>query len=398
MTYAIGQPVLWPLLPNWATPVNEVLAWLTDVQVSRNGTQQKRQLRLRPRRTFNFNVLANDGDRRLVDSIAFDQGVRQVYLPIYPDGQRLLSALPAGSTNVPCATDGFDFVAGGRAVLWSSATTWELLSVGTVGADALTLTSATATDWPAHTRLFPVRTAVLNDPVQFKAYTDTLAAAQVSLLLDEPSEWPAVLPSTLYRGVPVLETRPDESDAATVQYNRQIDSIDTSTGPIVYFDFVGLGLRAQPHNWNLYGRAAHGSFRSLLYGLAGRAGQLWVPSWRADLQLAAPASAVAVTLSVQWSGYAVFAREQANRRDIRIALVDGTVLYRRITDAVEAGSTEVLTLDTALGVDVTPASVAMISFLAMCQLASDTVQIAHISDADGIGQAGTPWQAVKHDV
>ena len=41
---------------------------------------------------------------------------------------------------------------------------------------------------------------------------------------------------------------------------------------------------------------------------------------------------------------------------------------------------------------------AMISFLAMCQLASDTVQIAHITDADGVAQASTPWQAVKHDV
>ena len=398
MSYAIGQPVLWPLPPNWASPVMESLGWLTDVQVSRNATQQKRQLRLLPRRTFGFSVVANDDDRRLVDSLGFDQGARQVVLPIYPDVQTLASAQPAASTSVPCTTDGFDFADGGQAVLWASANQWELLAIDTVGAGVLTLSVATASDWPAGTRLYPARTARLVNPVRFKAYTDTLAEADVQLQLDEPCSWPAVLPATTYRGVAVLELRPDESDPASIQYDRALQTVDNTTGPVEYFDFVALGLRAQPHNWNLFGRAAHSSFRSLMYALAGRAGQLWVPSWRADLVLASPSSAAFSTITVRWCGYTVFSREQVNRRDIRIALADGTVLYRRITGAAEFGITEALTLDAALGVDVAPVDVVMISFLAMCQLASDTVQIAHITDADGVAQASTPWQAVKHDV
>jgi hypothetical protein len=35
-------------------------------------------------------------------------------LPIWPDVQRLSAPLSAGAVSVPCATAGFDFVAGGR--------------------------------------------------------------------------------------------------------------------------------------------------------------------------------------------------------------------------------------------------------------------------------------------
>ncbi|MFK2904578.1 hypothetical protein ISP17_11430 [Dyella ginsengisoli] len=398
MSYAIGQPVLWPLPPNWATPPTEALAWLTDLQVSRNGTQQKRQLRLAPRRLFGFAIAADADERRLVDAISNDQGTRQVHLPIYPDMQLLAAPLAAGATSVPCTTTGYDFTAGGLAVLWASARQWELLSVATVAADALTLTTATASAWPADTRLYPVRLARLAEPVKFTVRSDDVAEASVSLLVDEPCDWPAVAPTTLYRGVPVMDRRPNEADAAAVSYARTVQTVDEDAGPVTYFDYPGQAFAGQPHTWLTVGRADHAAARSLLYGLAGRAGQWWVPTWRADFRLASPSAASDSSISVEWAGYTVFGREQVNRKDVRIVLTDGTVLLRRILSSSEGSDTETLTLDAPLGVDITPASVLLISFLQMCQLASDTVQITHVSGPDGVCTFSTVWQGVKHDV
>src|SRR5690606_14380140 len=100
-------------------------------------------------------------------------------------------------------------------------------------------------------------------------------------------------------------------------------------------------------------RTEQAALRSLLYWLAGRYSALWVPSGMADLKLAADVGASDTTLSVQWCGYTVFGRQQANRRDIRIELVGGTVFYRRITDSAESGDSETLTIDSALGTAVT---------------------------------------------
>ncbi|MEI7036430.1 hypothetical protein [Fulvimonas yonginensis] len=398
MGYVADALPLWPVPANWIEAVRETLAWLTDVQTARNGTQQKRQLRLAPRRAFQFLVTAGGADRRLLDALRFTQGVRQWLLPIYPDVQLLASEVAAGAMTIACRTAGFDFVAGGQAVVWLSATRWELLSIDTVDAGGLMLLTATQSSWPMGARLYPVRKARMVEPAKETQRSDDVGKVSVQLLIDEPCDWPAAWPSAaIYRGVPVLEWRSDESQDPEEQYVRTYQTVDEETGPVSYFDLPGMPFRTQAHRWALDGRDQQAVFRSLLYQLAGRAGQLWVPSWRADLQLAQAADG-SDTLTVDWCGNTLFGQMQPNRRDIRIELYGGTVLYRRVTASIELGDTEQLLLDAPVGMSVEPAAVRAISFLSMCQLASDTVEINHLTDADGAALASTSWQAVRNDV
>ena len=342
--------------------------------------------------------MADADERRLLDSVATDIGVRQIHLPIYPDMQRLGAPIVAGVSSIPCATDGYDFVAGGFALLWQSATAWELLDVDAISSGALHLSVPTVNPWAAGTRLYPVRVARLSEPVKFSLHSDEVAEATVSLLVDEPCDWPAVVPPVLYRGVPVFDLHPNEVDTASVSFARVSQTVDEDVGTVAYFDYPDLPFVGQPHAWLTVGRTDHAAARSLLYALAGRAGQWWVPTWRSDFRLAAAASASDAAITVHWAGYTVFGRQQVNRRDIRIALVTGVVLHRRILSSLESGGTETLALDAALGVDISPDEVLQISFLQMCQLASDTVQITHVSGPDGVCTASTMWQGVKHDV
>ncbi len=46
----------------------------------------------------------------------------------------------------------------------------------------------------------------------------------------DSSDWPEVMPSTTYRGWPVLEQRPEESEDLSVSYQRLIDVLDNETG------------------------------------------------------------------------------------------------------------------------------------------------------------------------
>ncbi|MDR3444696.1 hypothetical protein [Dyella sp.] len=400
MGYVAGQPMLWPAPPDWSQGVTETLTWLTDVmQSSGTAMQQTRALLAAPRRTYTIQTLDGGDARRIIDAIAFNLGTHGFLFPIYPDVQWLSGPLTAAINVIPCATAGYDFVVGGKVALWLDEQHWELATVAAIGPNTLTLTALTANAWPVGTRLYPLRAARLQDMPEATQSGAAVSSLKVNVLIDEPCDWPAAWPSAAaYRGVPVLEWRGDESDNPTVQYARQGSTVDVDTATIYYFDLPNLPFRLQVQNFILYGRDQHTAFRSLLYALAGRAGQMWVPSWLDDLRLTAAIAGNAVQLQVAPCYYSLFGAQQTNRRDIRIELYDGTVFYRRITGSAQLVNGEMLQIDTALGQGVTPDQVRQINWLSMCQLAGDSVTNTHVTDADGVATCSLQWQAVQNNV
>ena len=398
MGYAIGEAVPWPVPPDWANGVRENLAWLTEILAARNGEAQKRELRQAPRRDFSFDVIADEQSRRVADALLFDQGGKVWTLPVWHDIQLLTVPAGLGDDTIACRTDGFEFVASGRAMLWSEVNTFEVVRIDSVEADALTLLDPLARDWPAGSRLYPVLYARSLINSEESAWTDVSGARNISFTIDEPCDWPAILPATIYRGYPVLDHHSEEGKDPTASHDRVLQSVDAGTGPVTYFDYVDAPFRVASHRWLLGTRAEHAAFRSLLYGLRGRMAVLWVPTMSADLRLAADIASGSTALVVEWAGYTVFSREQSNRRDLRIELFGGTVLYRRINNSVESGDTETLTLDAAPGVAIAPGQVRLISFMTLSELAADSVEIDHITDADGITLSAVSFRAVKHEL
>ncbi len=398
MSYELDGAVVWPVPPDWSEPVRERLEWLTDVIRARNGRVQKRRLRRAPRRFLEFNVIADEQARRVADALLMDHGGGAWSLPIWPDVQILDAAVPAMASSITCRTAGFDFADDGAALLWRGLNEWALLGVDTVGPAGLTLSSSPLYEWPAGTRLYPVRLARLAEQPEEAGWTDAAGQRAVAMRIDEPCDWPEVLPTTMYRGYPVLERRPDAGEDIASRFGRDLEELDVQTGPVATFDRAGRAFRSGALRWIAHGRDENTALRSLLCGLAGQWASLWVPTWNADLVLTAPVSSGADSISVQWAAYTVAGRMQSNWRDIRIELWNGTVLYRRITDAAEAGATEILDIDAPLGVAVSPADVRVISFLVFGAQESDVVELEHVTDGDGLTITSTRFVGERNDV
>lgn len=366
-------------------------------QAPSTGYSQHIAQRLGPRRQFAFDALVSDEHRRLADMLMADRGGLPWQLPIWPDQQRV-GALLEDDTFIACTTDGFDFHAGGLALLWKSPTQWGVVTIDVVDVDGLQLAAGLSADWQAGAYLYPLRRALLSARSNFLHITDTVAKPKLQFAVDEPCDWPSVMPSQTYLGHSVAEVLHDEAGDDAVSYDRILTSQDNGTSLPAVHDTACVTLRAAPHAWELWGRAQQGAFRSLIYALDGRQVPVWVPSWAQDLKLTATVSAAATSLTVEWCGYTVFGRQQANRRDIRIELYGGTVLYRRITSSAEAGANETLGLSSALGQEVTPQSVRRISFMALSTQGSDEIEIHHYADSNGRARAVTAWKAVVPDV
>lgn len=384
---------LWPLLPNWKNSVLESLEFKTELLRALTGVSQIRKLRDVPRRTFEFSILAHHKAKRLYDNMIADKGGSQWQLPIWHDVQRLAATLAAGSTVIPCITDGVDFST--LAVLYRGLNDFEVVQIDTIEPGQLTLSSATISEWPARTKLYPLRAALLDPVVTGSERTSTVHTDTVSLTIDEACDWTAVAPASTYKTLPVWEIKPDRSGDRETGFSRDITLVDNGIGKPVRFDLPDTFFVSSSVRWLAKGRSEHAALRSLLYYLAGRAGVLWVPSWTADLKPVAGVTAVQTTLDVEWSGYTLFGRQQANRRDLRIPLANGSVLYRRVIGSVDHGSYETLTLDSALGVAVSLASFGTISFMSLAQGASDRVEIEHLTSAAGVSAVTMAFQGVK---
>ena len=391
---------LWTFPPNWGSSFKETLDWLTDVLQSPSGAEQRRALRLAPRRSFSFEVLVNRAERTRFDLWAHVLGAQPLALPIWADAQYLGTSVAAGGSSIAASTAGYDFTAGGLAVLASEdLVTCELVGVDQVTAGGLILVAPTLHAWPVGSRLLPVRKALLQTLPEPVRMTDELARASVSFELIEPCAWPAQLPATLYRGKPVLESRPDESNDLTLGYERLTQRLDNEVGIPRITDTSGYGFVLQQHAWALWGRDEHTAFRSLLYGLRGRQAAIWVPTHAADLVAAGQTQGQ--TLQVQPCCYADIVKTgkaRMGRQDIRIELVTGEALHRRITTAAAGATLETLALDQALPAGVSASAITRISFMALCRLAEDSAEITHHTDADGLAKSTLKFRGVRADL
>jgi hypothetical protein len=390
---------IWPVPPDWSNGVRESLAFGTDVMTApATAVSQHRSYRTTPRRQLSFETLANAQGRRVADMLLAGWGGAW-QLPIWPDVQRLSAPLASGATSVPCATAGFDFVAGGLALLYSAVNSWEVVTIDSIAADHLALTGATSAAFAPGARLYPLRRARMRGDAQERLYNDDLGRRSLAFDIDEACDWPTLTGGTAYLGHDVLDVRPDESADPAAGVSRLEQAVDYGAALPFVRDLPGLALRAQQSSWKLSGRAQHTWFRSLLYTRCGRLVPIWVPSFASDLKPAAAIAGGSAALSIEWAGYTLFGLGQPNRRDLRIELNDGTVFYRRVSAAVEAGGTETLTLNASLDAgSIVPERIRAVSFMALCTLASDETTIDHVTDADGLAMATTGWQAVVPDV
>lgn len=388
--------VPWAFAPDWSANITERLEWLTDVLSNPQGAEQRRALRISPRRSLDATMLVEGAERALFDLALAGWGRRVWAIPIWYDVQELAADLAAGSMRINCAVELREFRTGGLAMLrGDTAFDTEAVEILAIDAAGLQLKRATQQRWPAGSRLYPVRTARIAS-IDSKRLTDKHNRAQLTFDLAEPSDWSAALPVTMYRGRPVFELRPDESEDLTLNYERLLQTLDNSSALPTVTDTAGKNFSVQQHRWFLGGRQERAAWRSLAYGLRGRAKSVWVPTHALDLTLTKPASGSLLT--VERIGYARFGIKTQGRQDIRIELHSGAVIYRRITAAAEDGPTESLSLDADLPGVINPADVYRISFMALCRAADDALELNHVTDAAGLAKASITWRGLRDDL
>lgn len=391
--------IAWAWAPDWGDGVQETLEWSTDVLASESLAEQRRALRIAPRRELQAAIYANARERSALDLGLFGWGARIWAVPIWPEIQLLQHPVALGADRINCQTEHLDFAIGGLVMLrGEDAFTYEVAEVSGVDAYGVDLARATQRAWGAGTRLYPARAAQLIEEPSLKRLTDDAVSVDVRFLIMEACDWPAQFPAVTYRGRPVLDTPPEESEDLTSSFSRLRSTLDSGFGLPLFADIAQRAMPILQWRWLELGRAQRAQLRSLLYALRGRQVPVWVPTHAIDLVVTSTISELATTIDIEHIGYTRFGQNKPGRRDIRIQLWSGTVFYRRVTGCTELdATTERLVIDGSLGQLIEPQNIARVCWMTLCRQNTDRVEIDHQTDSEGLAAASLTFIGVRDD-
>lgn len=395
---ALGRRIVgWVFAPDWSEPVVERLEWMTDVMQSHVGVEQRVRLRAAPRRSFEYRVLLGSDQARVQMENRLISWQSRVYgLPVWTDVSIAASAIPAGATSLDVSTADKYFVVGGIVGLVNGLRA-EFAQITAVTTNSVTLNDPIADDWPAGTKIVPVRSARVQNDLAVAYLTDAIAASRPQFQLEE--EWPITPASESpdYLGYPVMLTPPNWTEDLEARFGRKWHDLDYLTGRRVINDLTGVAGVNRTHRWLLVGRAAIAAFRAWLAARAGKLKPFWLPSFQSDLAVVAPVGGTDAFLTVENRGYAEGPVAAVGRRDLLITTVSGARFYRRITAATEIDSArEMVAIDGPLGTTLQPDEFRQISFMRLVRLDTDNVEIAHVTDE--VAEVVLPLRSLREDL
>lgn len=386
----------WLPKPNWKDGVTETIAWLTDVMISESGAEQRRKIRRNPRRTVEASFLVTDNDRQILDIslAAIGRGVSLV--PIYWDKHHPGSPITEGDTLIAGDfSNQYNFYGGGLALIQGQETLdHEVILVQGADGAGLSLTFPTQKSWGTCADIYPLSRARLTDVGTIDAHTHRVAGYQIRWELLDPITVPGSWgdrPINARTNLPVL-IRPlhNWKESAQFELNRNVFIHDNQTGISDYTDVGGNSTQLRRLNVLIQGRQAYREIVQLLHAMAGRHQTFHMPTAMDEVTLIADIDENQGALIIERSGYTLF---DAVRQDIRqwvmVELVNGTRHFTRVISNRILGNEEWLFTEQTFG-NIPRAQVRRIDWIPVSRLASDTIEIQHHTDLDGVAEVTLP--------
>jgi hypothetical protein len=377
-----SRVTVWRFRPNWKRELIERWGWLTDVLTAYDNSEQRVKLRAVPRREYEFQALAVGADRQRLENALWGWQHRVFAVPIWQDKRTLTAGASSGASSLSLSTTDTEFEADGLVVLMNDTLTVEAAEILSVSSNSLALKLPLQNAWPQGTHVYPARLGRIGESQKLNRATSDVAELVVNFRLEDAGGWLSAQDSTpAYRGLKVLEDRPDWSDGIDAEYLHKIREHDYGTGAVLVEYEGAAPTRIQQFRWFLDGRGEIDRMRRWLYARSGRLTAFWYPGQSHDFTVTQPIGSGSTQITVAHTGYALFAKQQAGRKDIRIQTKGGAVYYRRILDASELSSSEEnLQIDSALGVTLQPEDIRIVSFMSLCRLEQDQVELSWVTD------------------
>ncbi len=386
---------VWTIRPNWRGGITERLEWKTDVLQSDTGVEQRRSVRVSPRRSLEFTVNPTRGQRTFLDLALHRLGAVEWLLPLWHDQGTLAVAALAGQKTIAFDNRWREHNPGGKALLYVGPQQWVVIDINAQDDAGLYAVANLAATWPKGTKVYPLRRALLDERTSVANLTSRVGQSQVLFTINEANDYPEVMPAdAVFGGMPVMTIEPNRTAEIKLEHNRLTDEQDGEIGLRYRTDDAGRAFGVQSYNWQVRGREAQARFRSMLYWLRGRQRSIYLPSFNDDLLLTKPAAAGARSVTIEQAGIGYVGQGSPIPGRARFWTGKEMVLHSAMGVAGSMAE-EVLTIGTPLVGSYAPG--ASWSFMEAARLASDNLEIMHHADSDGMLECSAGFQTFANN-
>lgn len=388
----VSLPV-WTIRPNWKEGVLERLEWLTDVITSEVGVEQRRSVRQSPRRSFEITVNPTRGERTYLDLLMHRLGSNEWLFPLWHDQGVLTATAALGTQTLAMDTTFREFRDGDYALLYRSAFVWEVVQVSGITDASIGLSAKTAAAWPRGTKVFPLRRATVQADTSISALTTRTGQSVLLFQLNEANDFPedtGDLP--MYQGSPMILQEPNRSQEITTAHTRLAFERDGQIGLRYRVDDAGRAFAAQSHNWMIQGREAQAQFRSMLYYLRGQQRMVWLPTFNDDLTISRPIAQGGTRGDILKVGIGYVGGPIPGRA--RFWTGKEIVLHAAMVAPLSTDEERLAFTGPVL--NAYPAGSTW-SFVEPARLNSDTIEIQHHTDSDGVFEVSTAFKTFAND-
>lgn len=371
------RTIIWSIAPNWSSPVDETLEWLTHVETAFDGTEQRFAAREVPRRVLEYTAQAVGVHTQLFENLMFGWSDRYYAVPLWHEKANLLADVAPGDTVLSVATDDRTFTAGGLLAIFASPLSYEAIEIEAVSAGSVTLKKGVEYTWPKGTRVYPIMIARLEQNTSASYVAEDKLEAAVRFTgspMETDPRIPVIAPAVTEGGVEVFTEGTNWGTPVSVDFTGSYNVIDSDRGALVLRQRAGWPQVVKGHEWLLRSAAEASALRAFFGRRRGRQVPAWIPTGTVDFTLAEPAVLTDTVLTVRNNDYGQLVNKHPARRHVLIQLRGGTNILRQIDNYADNGDgTALISLATQVGIAIDPSQVRRISYIGLYRMASDAV-------------------------
>lgn len=355
------------ILPREAeAPVKETWDFLTDVMQSFDGSEQRLQLRTKPRVTFGYGVPLQAWHVAAAFNTEYGAIRKRWAVPVWTEAQ-YVGTVTDHATSIACDTTLHDLRTNSLALLYAGCDKWQIVEIGTITGTSINVTNDLS--YMAGCYLMPVRLGFVTGNID-KPTSGNNGRSELTFQIDDnPFLTPAAPPQYLSQDIYYEPSLLSNGTAAKTLSKRE-DIVDYDLGPISRRSPWNFAQYATPYRSILTTPAEVRTYKNFLFRRAGKFRPFWMPTQEINMRVANVGTVIS-TLLIESDSYL----DYAGRTNIVVKTTAGVYLPRVVSSPVQvAGGRIQLNLSAPLNL---PAEqIAAVSYLGLHRLDSDKVELS----------------------
>ena len=348
-------------------PVVETLSFLTDVMESFNGSEQRLQLRSKPRQTFEYSMPLQAWHMANAFNTEYGALRKRWAVPVWTEAQNVGFVIE-NATTIGCNTSLYDLRPNSLAMLYNNFDNWQVVEIATVGADHIILINGAKAQ--ADSFLIPVRLGYVSSNIE-RITNGHNGKTKVVFEIEDNLELTTATPSQYLSEDIYYDASLLSGSSISRSVEKRLDINDFDLGPVERRSPWKNSRFGTPYNKLINNAAEMRQFKDFLHRRAGKFRAFWLPTFEVNMRVK-NTGVIASTLVIESDSFIDYA---SIRKNIAIQTTSGAWYNRVISNPVQINSNSVqLTLSSALNINAK--DIARVSYLGLNRLDADRIEIS----------------------